>query len=150
MMQGSNVNNAMRGGPQVSPVENMASQHQQTQQHSPSSHLSSQSNASQQSQNMPGSGTGGSSDDANSNSGGTTGTRTNSNPQARCRRPGCNNPIQRGVDGWNNSDFCSNECVVGQCREVYSSWSAGTNGQQPPPQNQQPQQQQYANAPQVK
>lgn len=41
----------------------------------------------------------------------------------RCGRPGCSNPIQ----GWTSSEFCSNECVVGQCREVYSHWSSGAN-----------------------
>ena len=45
-----------------------------------------------------------------------------------CGRPGCNNPVQRGANGWQN-DFCSNECVVGQCKDVYSSWTSSTQTQ---------------------
>ena len=52
----------------------------------------------------------------------------------RCGRPSCGsvNPTTGGAE------FCSSECVVGQCREVYTNWSgaAATNGQ--------PQQQQQA------
>ena len=43
-----------------------------------------------------------------------------------CGRPGCNNPVQRSPDGW-QSDFCSNECVVGQCKEVYTNWSSSSS-----------------------
>jgi hypothetical protein len=47
-----------------------------------------------------------------------------SRQQQRCGRPGCGNLV-----GWGStSDFCSNECVVGQCREVYSSWSSSSSG----------------------
>ena len=49
-------------------------------------------------------------------------TSGTSSGQKRCGRPGCMNPVQ----GWANSEFCSNECVVGQCREVYTHWSSGT------------------------
>lgn len=49
-----------------------------------------------------------------------------------CGRPGCTNPVQRSPDGW-QSDFCSNECVVGQCREVYTSWSSSAQHQPVPP-----------------
>ena len=45
----------------------------------------------------------------------------------RCGRPSCGsvNPTTGGAE------FCSSECVVGQCREVYTNWSgaAATNGQ---------------------
>ena len=58
-----------------------------------------------------------------------------------CGRPGCNNPVNRSPEGW-SSDFCSNECVVGQCKDVYTSWSSnGTpsvnrgGAPQPPPPN---------------
>ena len=44
-------------------------------------------------------------------------------PPKTCGRPGCQNQVQRAPDGW-QSDFCSNECVVGQCREVYTTWSS--------------------------
>lgn len=57
-----------------------------------------------------------------------------------CARPGCTNPVQRTPEGW-PSDFCSNECVVGQCREVYTSWSSSTQ-QQHQPQHHHAQQQQ--------
>ena len=40
-----------------------------------------------------------------------------------CGRPGCTNTVQRTPEGW-SSEFCSNECVVGQCKEVYTSWSS--------------------------
>ena len=49
-------------------------------------------------------------------------TSGTSSGHKRCGRPGCMNPVQ----GWANSEFCSNECVVGQCREVYTHWSSGT------------------------
>lgn len=45
----------------------------------------------------------------------------------RCARPGCTNPIQQRSGWGDNSEFCSNECVVGQCREVYTSWSSNAN-----------------------
>ena len=44
----------------------------------------------------------------------------------QCGRPGCNNLVQRSPEGW-TEEFCSNECVVGQCKEVYTSWSSGSN-----------------------
>lgn len=47
-----------------------------------------------------------------------------------CGRPGCTNPVQRSPDGW-QSDFCSNECVVGQCRDVYTTWSSSSTQQGP-------------------
>lgn len=53
----------------------------------------------------------------------------------RCGRPGCSNPVQ----GWANSEFCSNECVVGQCREVYTHWSSSGSGTTTQPQAQQQQ-----------
>ena len=58
----------------------------------------------------------------------TSSSSTNREVPKLCNRPGCQNQVQRGPDGWTN-DFCSNECVVGQCREVYTSWSSGS---QPP------------------
>ena len=86
-----------------------------------------------------------------------------------CGRPGCNNPVQRNAEG--QSDFCSSECVVGQCREVYTSWTSNSyqqmgqpggpgqgppqphhgGGQHPPPPHHQPgvpQHQGVYNAPQ--
>jgi hypothetical protein len=56
----------------------------------------------------------------------------------RCGRPGCSNPVQ----GWTNSEFCSNECVVGQCREVYTHWSSASSGTNNPSMSGQSQQQQ--------
>nr|XP_040567766.1 TOX high mobility group box family member 2-like [Lepeophtheirus salmonis] len=52
-----------------------------------------------------------------------------------CARPGCNNPISSNEAWSSNSEFCSNECVVGQCRDVYSSWSgaSGPPSTAPPP-----------------
>ena len=54
-----------------------------------------------------------------------------------CSRPGCGNPVNRsssGHEGW-SSEYCSNECVVGQCKDVYSNWSSsgpgGTNRPSP-------------------
>ncbi len=44
----------------------------------------------------------------------------------QCGRPGCTNLVQRTPDGW-AEEFCSNECVVGQCKEVYTNWSSGSN-----------------------
>lgn len=48
--------------------------------------------------------------------------------RGECGRPGCSNLVTpaEAVDG----SFCSSECVVGQCREVYTSWA----GQGTPPQ----------------
>ena len=61
-----------------------------------------------------------------------------------CGRPGCGRPVTKACDG-TASTYCSSECVVGQCREVYSSWAGGPQQQQ-----QQQQQQQVAAQPQVK
>ncbi len=106
--------------PQASPLDSQGG-------HSPTS-----SNTSQTPQTTPTSSSGG---------GGGPGAATNSREVPKiCGRPGCNNPVQRSPDGW-QSDFCSNECVVGQCREVYSSWSAAGSQQQhqpPGPQHQHP------------
>ena len=47
-----------------------------------------------------------------------------------CSRPGCGNPVNRsssGHEGW-SSEYCSNECVVGQCKDVYSNWSSSGPG----------------------
>merc|ERR1712203_1348393 len=52
----------------------------------------------------------------------------------QCGRPGCQNPVTKASDG-TESTYCSSECVVGQCREVYTSWSSHHNHNQP---NQQP------------
>ena len=43
----------------------------------------------------------------------------------RCGRPSCGSVTPSG-----RAEFCSSECVVGQCREVYTNWSGGSNGQQ--------------------
>ena len=59
-----------------------------------------------------------------------TGAQPNREVPKLCGRPGCQNQVQRAPDGW-QSDFCSNECVVGQCREVYTTWSSTSGG--PPP-----------------
>ena len=40
----------------------------------------------------------------------------------KCGRPGCPNPVNTAADG-TESTYCSSECVVGQCREVYTSWA---------------------------
>ena len=40
----------------------------------------------------------------------------------QCGRPGCGRPVNKAADG-TSSTYCSSECVVGQCREVYSSWA---------------------------
>jgi hypothetical protein len=45
----------------------------------------------------------------------------------RCGRPGCPNPVNKAADG-TESTYCSSECVVGQCREVYTSWATGSSG----------------------
>ena len=69
-----------------------------------------------------------------------SGTSVGSSGHKRCGRPGCTNPVQ----GWTNSEFCSNECVVGQCREVYTHWSSASSGSTNTHPSQQ--QQQYASA----
>jgi len=53
----------------------------------------------------------------------------------QCGRPGCHNPVTKASDG-TESTYCSSECVVGQCREVYSSWSTHHNPTNPLPQQQ--------------
>lgn len=60
----------------------------------------------------------------------------------QCGRPGCGRPVSKAGDG-TESTYCSSECVVGQCREVYSSWATGSGGVGPPPTSSQ-------QAPQVK
>ena len=50
----------------------------------------------------------------------------------QCGRPGCHNPVTKATDG-TESTYCSSECVVGQCREVYSSWSTHHNPTNPGP-----------------
>ena len=95
--------------PQASPLDSQGG-------HSPTS-----SNTSQTPQTTP-----------TSSSGHTPNPAPNRDVPKICGRPGCNNPVQRGPDGWQN-DFCSNECVVGQCRDVYSSWSSTTQGPHPGP-----------------
>ena len=52
-------------------------------------------------------------------------------PQPTCRRPGCSNPVPRPLPGGEPLEYCSNECVVGQCKEVYSSWSGNDNNMGP-------------------
>ena len=47
----------------------------------------------------------------------------------QCGRPGCQNPVTKASDG-TESTYCSSECVVGQCREVYTSWSSHHNHNQ--------------------
>ncbi len=111
--------------PQPSPLDSQGG-------HSPAS----SSNTSQTPQTTPTSGTNPTTTVHGPGSGG--GSR---DTQKVCGRPGCNNPVQRNADGW-ISEFCSNECVVGQCQEVYTSWTSrsstgqqpsGPNGQGPPP-----------------
>lgn len=50
----------------------------------------------------------------------------------QCGRPGCHNPVTKASDG-TESTYCSSECVVGQCREVYTSWSSHHNPALPAP-----------------
>ena len=95
--------------PQASPLDSQGG-------HSPTS-----SNTSQTPQTTP-----------TSSSGHTPNPAPNRDVPKICGRPGCNNPVQRGPDGCQN-DFCSNECVVGQCRDVYSSWTSTTQGPYPGP-----------------
>jgi len=54
----------------------------------------------------------------------------------QCGRPGCQNQVTKAADG-TESTYCSSECVVGQCREVYQGWASSSPlpSQQPlPPQ----------------
>ena len=62
----------------------------------------------------------------------TSSSSTNRDVPKLCGRPGCQNQVHRSQEGW-QSDFCSNECVVGQCREVYTSWSSGSQPPGAPP-----------------
>ena len=61
----------------------------------------------------------------------TSSSSAQAQPPKVCGRPGCQNQVQRAPDAW-QSDFCSNECVVGQCREVYTTWSSSTPPSGPP------------------
>ncbi|XP_011831649.1 PREDICTED: TOX high mobility group box family member 4 isoform X3 [Mandrillus leucophaeus] len=46
-------------------------------------------------------------------------------PQPRCVRSGCDNPPIVSKD-WDN-EYCSNECVVKHCRDVFLAWVASRN-----------------------
>uniref|UniRef100_H2NKK5 TOX high mobility group box family member 4 n=1 Tax=Pongo abelii TaxID=9601 RepID=H2NKK5_PONAB len=46
-------------------------------------------------------------------------------PQPRCVRSGCENPPIVSKD-WDN-EYCSNECVVKHCRDVFLAWVASRN-----------------------
>ncbi|XP_066483806.1 TOX high mobility group box family member 4 [Tiliqua scincoides] len=46
-------------------------------------------------------------------------------PQPRCIRVGCDNPPVANSD-WDN-EYCSNECVVKHCRDVFLAWLASRN-----------------------
>uniref|UniRef100_A0A8I3Q0P7 TOX high mobility group box family member 4 n=2 Tax=Canis lupus familiaris TaxID=9615 RepID=A0A8I3Q0P7_CANLF len=46
-------------------------------------------------------------------------------PQPRCVRSGCENPPVVSKD-WDN-EYCSNECVVKHCRDVFLAWVASRN-----------------------
>uniref|UniRef100_A0A6I8N9P9 TOX high mobility group box family member 4 n=1 Tax=Ornithorhynchus anatinus TaxID=9258 RepID=A0A6I8N9P9_ORNAN len=46
-------------------------------------------------------------------------------PQPRCVRSGCENPPVVSKD-WDN-EYCSNECVVKHCRDVFQAWVASRN-----------------------
>lgn len=46
-------------------------------------------------------------------------------PQPRCVRSGCENPPVISKD-WDN-EYCSNECVVKHCRDVFLAWVASRN-----------------------
>jgi hypothetical protein len=48
----------------------------------------------------------------------------------KCGRPGCLNPVNKATDG-TESTYCSSECVVGQCREVYTSWATTGSSSSP-------------------
>ena len=102
--------------PQASPLDSQGG-------HSPTS-----SNTSQTPQTTPTSTTSGHTPNgvAGGGPGGVSGGPGNNSRDVPkiCGRPGCNNPVQRNAEG--QSDFCSSECVVGQCREVYSSWTSNS------------------------
>ena len=40
-----------------------------------------------------------------------------------CRRPNCTN----NVPDMSMNGFCSNDCVLGQSRDVYNNWSGGSH-----------------------
>ncbi|XP_042328892.1 TOX high mobility group box family member 4 [Sceloporus undulatus] len=46
-------------------------------------------------------------------------------PRPRCIRAGCDNPPVANSD-WDN-EYCSNECVVKHCRDVFLAWLASRN-----------------------
>ncbi|XP_061444123.1 TOX high mobility group box family member 4 [Rhineura floridana] len=46
-------------------------------------------------------------------------------PRPRCVRAGCDNPPVANND-WDN-EYCSNECVVKHCRDVFLAWLASRN-----------------------
>ncbi|XP_032093477.1 TOX high mobility group box family member 4 isoform X2 [Thamnophis elegans] len=46
-------------------------------------------------------------------------------PRPRCIRTGCDNPPVVNSD-WDN-EYCSNECVVKHCRDVFLAWLASRN-----------------------
>ncbi|XP_060636045.1 TOX high mobility group box family member 4 isoform X1 [Anolis sagrei] len=46
-------------------------------------------------------------------------------PRPRCIRVGCDNPPVANND-WDN-EYCSNECVVKHCRDVFLAWLASRN-----------------------
>ncbi|XP_063157593.1 TOX high mobility group box family member 4 [Candoia aspera] len=46
-------------------------------------------------------------------------------PRPRCTRAGCDNPPVANSD-WDN-EYCSNECVVKHCRDVFLAWLASRN-----------------------
>ncbi|XP_072833113.2 TOX high mobility group box family member 4 [Pogona vitticeps] len=46
-------------------------------------------------------------------------------PRPRCIRAGCENPPVANSD-WDN-EYCSNECVVKHCRDVFLAWLASRN-----------------------
>ncbi len=100
--------------PQPSPLDSQGG-------HSPAS----SSNTSQTPQTTPTSATSGgaASVGGSANPGNPGGVPRDAGPQKVCGRPGCSNPVQRNADGW-IGEYCSNECVVGQCQEVYTSWSS--------------------------
>ncbi|XP_074150306.1 TOX high mobility group box family member 4 [Sminthopsis crassicaudata] len=54
-----------------------------------------------------------------------TGSPVTLSPQPRCVRSGCENPPVVSKD-WDN-EYCSNECVVKHCRDVFLAWVASRN-----------------------
>lgn len=46
-------------------------------------------------------------------------------PRPRCVRSGCDNPPVPSSD-WDN-EYCSSECVVKHCRDVFLAWLAARN-----------------------